>query len=59
MNLELLALKWAVTEQFREYLLGALFEVFTDNNPLCYLKSAKLGALEMRWLRSWHSLISS
>ena len=49
MKLELLALKWAVTEKFREYLLGAKFIVFTDNNPLSYLKSAKLGATEMRW----------
>jgi hypothetical protein len=49
MKLELLALKWAVTETFREYLLGARFEVYTDNNSLCYLKSAKLGALEMKW----------
>jgi hypothetical protein len=36
-------------QEIREYLLGARFEVYTDNNPLCYLKSAKLGALEMRW----------
>ena len=49
MKLELLALKWAVTEKFREYLLGAKFIVFTDNNPLSYLRSAKLGATEMRW----------
>jgi hypothetical protein len=50
MKLEMLALKWAVTDKFREYLLGARFEVYTDNNPLCYLKSAKLGALETRWV---------
>ena len=49
MKLELLALKWAVTEKFREYLIGAEFVVYTDNNPLSYLKSAKLGATEMRW----------
>lgn len=47
MKLELLALKWAVTEKFRTYLLGSKFEVFTDNNPLKYLQTtAKLGALE-------------
>jgi transposase InsO family protein len=50
MKLELLALKWAVTEKFREYLLGAKFEVVTDNNPLAYLQTAKLGATEMRWV---------
>ena len=50
MKLELLALKWAVTEKFRTYLLGSKFEVFTDNNPLKYLlTTAKLGALEQRW----------
>ncbi len=49
MKLELLALKWAVTEKFRDYLLGSKFTVFTDNNPLCYLRTAKLGAVEQRW----------
>ena len=48
-KLELLALKWAVTEKFRHYLLGSQFEVITDNNPLTYLHRAKLGALEQRW----------
>lgn len=48
-KLELLALKWAVTNKFREYLLGAKFVVFTDNNPLSYLQTAKLGATESRW----------
>lgn len=38
MKLELLALKWAVTEQFREYLLGNKFAIFTDN-PLSYLQT--------------------
>ena len=49
MKLELLALKWAVTDKFRDYLLGSKFVVFTDNNPLSYLQTAKLGATEMRW----------
>lgn len=49
MKLELLALKWAVTEKFRAYLLGQKFEVFTDNNPLRHLNTAKLGAVEQRW----------
>ena len=48
-KLELLALKWAVTEKFRDYLLGSKFTIYTDN-PLTYLmKKTKLPALEQRW----------
>lgn len=50
MKLELLALKWAVTEKFRSYLIGNEFTVYTDNNPLKYLETAKLGAVEQRWV---------
>ncbi|XP_029902664.1 uncharacterized protein LOC115355879 [Myripristis murdjan] len=50
MKLELLALKWAVTEKFRGYLLGSKFTIITDNNPLCHLSTAKLGAIEQRWV---------
>lgn len=46
LKLELLALKWSVTEKFRDFLLENKFVVFTDNNPLKYLSSAKLGAYE-------------
>ncbi|VDI55124.1 Hypothetical predicted protein [Mytilus galloprovincialis] len=49
-KLELLALTWAITEKFRDYLLGSKFTVFTDNNPLCYLQTSKLSAHEQRWL---------
>ena len=49
-KLELLALKWAVTDKFREYLLGGKFTVFTDTNPLSYLMTSKVGATEMRWV---------
>lgn len=49
MKLEFLALKWAMTEKFREYLLGNKCTVFTDNNPLSHLSSAKLAATEQRW----------
>lgn len=48
MKLEVLALKWAVAEKFRGYLLGSQFLVLTDNNPLCHLKTAKLGATDQR-----------
>ena len=49
-KLELLALKWAVTKKFRDYLLGSKFTVYTDNNPLAYVKESKLGAAQIRWL---------
>ena len=51
MKLELLGLKWAVTEKFKDYLCGAHFTVFADNSPLCYvMSSAKLKAVEQRWV---------
>ncbi len=49
-KLELLALKWAVTEKFKEYLMFAKFLIITDHNPLCYLETANLGAVEQRWV---------
>ena len=48
---EFLALKWAVTEKFADYLIGSSFTAFTDNNPLTYvLGSAKLDATGHRWV---------
>ena len=48
-KLELLSLKWAVCDKFRDYLLGGQFTLYTDNNPLTYLmKSVKLPAVEQR-----------
>lgn len=51
-KLEFLALKWAVTKQFRDYLYYAPnFTVYTDNNPLTYvLTSAKLNTTGHRWV---------
>ena len=50
-KLEFLALKWAVTERFHEYVYGGEFEVHMDNNPLTYmLTSAKLDATSQRWV---------
>ena len=50
-KLEFLALKWVITDKFHEYLYGAEFQVFTDNNPLTYiLTTAKLDATGHRWV---------
>lgn len=51
-KLEFLALKWAVTEKFRDYLYYApFFTVYSDNNPLTYvLSTAKLNATGCRWV---------
>ena len=50
-----LAHKWAVTEQFHEYLSPYgknrnEFVVRTDNNPLTYISSANLDAAGQRWV---------
>ena len=40
---EFLALKWAITEQFRDYLYYAPhFTVYTDNSPLTYAPTSEL-----------------
>ncbi len=50
-KLEFLAMKWAVTDKLRDYLLGNSFTVLTDNNPLLYVtSSAKLDATGQRWV---------
>ena len=50
-KLEFLALKWDITDKFHEYLYGADFQVFTDNNPLTsILTAAKLDATGCRWV---------
>lgn len=50
-KLEFLALKWAVTAKFGDYMYGTKFTVITDSNPLTYiLTSAKLDATSYRWL---------
>lgn len=51
-KLEFLALKWAVTERFSDYLRHGAepFTIYTDN-PLTYvLTSAKLNATGLRWV---------
>ena len=50
-KLEFLALKWAITEQFREYLQYRPFTMLTDNNPLTYiLTTPNLDALGHHWV---------
>ena len=50
-KLEFLALKWAITEQFKEYLLYKPFTVRTDNNPLTYiLMTSNLDATGHHWV---------
>ena len=44
-KLELLALKWAVTEKFRDCLLGSKFTVYTNN-----AQTSKLGVSQIHWL---------
>ena len=51
MRLELLGLKWAVTEKFKEYLYGSRCIVYTDNNPLSHLTTSKAAPVtDMRWV---------
>lgn len=50
MKLEFLAVKWAMTEMFCEYLFGHKCTVWTDNNPRSHLNTAKLGATEQHWV---------
>ena len=55
-KLEFLALKWSVTEHFKEYLAYAPFVVWTDNNPLTYvLTTPNLDATGHPWVgaMSW------
>ena len=51
-KLEFLAMKWAITEQFHDYLGYAdMFTVYTDNNPLLYvMENSKLNAISRRWI---------
>ena len=49
-KLELLALKWAITDRFHDYLLyGSPFDVYTDNYPITnVLTSVELNATGLR-----------
>ena len=49
-KIKLMVLKWSICKKFKDYLLGSKFTVFTDNNPLVYIKTSKLGAAQIHWL---------
>lgn len=49
-NLELLALKWAVMETFKEYLTRTKFTMYIESNALAHLQKARLGAVEQHWV---------
>ena len=50
---EFLTLKWAIMEQFQEYLLCKPFIVKTDNNPLTYIMTTpNLDASQHCWVKS-------
>ena len=52
-KLEFLALRWAISEKFSDYLRTHRFTVYTDNNPLTYvLTNQKLDATAQRWVAS-------
>ena len=50
-KMEFLALKWAIAEHFKEYLLYQPFLVKTDNNPLMYIMTTpNLDATGHQWV---------
>ena len=55
-KLEFLALRWATTDKFHEYLYGSEFQVYMDNNTLTYvLTTAKLDVTGHRWVAALSS----
>ena len=60
LKLEFLTLKWASTDKFHEYLCGAEFQDFTDNNCLTYvLTTAKLDVTGHRWVAALSNYTSN
>jgi hypothetical protein len=54
-DLELLAVKWAVTQKFKQYLLGRKFTVITDHEALKFLlnkEGENLSKRMQRWILS-------
>lgn len=40
----------SITEKFKDYLVATPFVMVTDNNSLAHLSTARLGAMEQRWM---------
>ena len=50
-KLEFIAIVWAVSDQFRHYLMGSKCTVYTDNSAVAYIsRKGELTALEHRWV---------
>ena len=49
-KIELLVLKWAIMEKFCDHFLGWKFHVYTDNNPLAYVRESRLSTSQIWWL---------
>ena len=45
-----LQLAMVCVEKFRDYLIGSKFTVLTDNNPLTYMHTSRLGMSQIWWL---------
>ena len=41
---------WAMTENLWDYLLHFKFTVYTENNPLAYVRESKLEVAQFQWL---------
>ena len=48
--MELLTLKWAVTEKLGDYLMGSKFTICTGNNLLANVYESKLRVTQILWL---------
>ena len=58
-KLEFLALMWAATERFHEYLYGREFQIYTSTIPLCTFWPLQKWMPPVRdgWLTSWTTIL--
>ena len=57
-KLEFLALKWAVTDTFHDYMYGQQFHVWTYNNPLTYVLTSARTLKDIEGLSALQLMIS-